>query len=107
MSQAHRNRQTPVRDQSPEAAPELSLPPLATQLLNERVSRATTVWRLSPGMAEILRLVAAGLTNKEIAAHRGRSEVTVEYHLTTLLRRAKAESRCRLLARLWLTLEEE
>ena len=106
MSQAHRNPPTPTPDDSP-AAPEPSLPPYASQLLEDKVSRATTVWRLSPGMAEILRLVVAGLTNKEIAACRGQSEVTVEYHLTTLLRRAKADSRCRLLARFWLTLEEE
>jgi DNA-binding NarL/FixJ family response regulator len=85
-------------------APELNLRRSARDLLTERLDLATRHWRLSPRMAETLLLVVLGLSNKEIAACRARSEVTIEAHVTALLRRAGVDSRGRLVTKFWLGL---
>ena len=88
-------------------APELCLPAFAARMLDARLATAATTWQLSPRMLETLMLLAAGLSNKEIACARGRSEVTIEYHVTALLRRAGVDTRARLMAKFWLGLEPE
>jgi DNA-binding NarL/FixJ family response regulator len=85
-------------------APALELRPSARDLLNERLELARRHWRLSPRMTETLLLVVLGLSNKEIAACRARSEVTIEAHVTGLLRRAGVDSRGRLVTKFWLGL---
>jgi DNA-binding NarL/FixJ family response regulator len=50
---------------------------------------------------EVLELVARGKTNKEIAAVLGRSEGTVEVHVTNLLRKYGASNRAGLVAMFW------
>jgi|CZKT01.1.fsa_nt_gi DNA-binding CsgD family transcriptional regulator len=48
---------------------------------------------------EVLVLVAAGRHNKQIAQELGISTRTVDHHLRTMLRRARAETRSELVAR--------
>jgi DNA-binding NarL/FixJ family response regulator len=48
---------------------------------------------------EVLRLVTAGLRNKEIAARLGITENTTKYHLKNILEKLHAESRAELAAR--------
>jgi len=53
---------------------------------------------LSPRQREILRLVAAGRTSKEIAADLGIAESTVNWHLTNAFARLGASSRAEAVA---------
>jgi DNA-binding CsgD family transcriptional regulator len=54
---------------------------------------------LTPRQHVILRLVARGATNKEIAANLGISEQGVKAHISRLLERYRAENRVELVAR--------
>lgn len=67
----------------------------------ERVAVAAHRWGLTPRQAQVLALLAQGLSNKEIGRELGRSESTVEMHLTGILLRSSASSRADLVARLW------
>lgn len=53
---------------------------------------------LSPREEEVLRLVAEGLTNKEIARQLMVSENTVKTHVTSLFNRLGVDSRARAVA---------
>ena len=53
--------------------------------------------RLTPRQKEILRLVAQGLTNREIAEHLEISVRTVEVHRFNLMRRLKVRNVAQLL----------
>ncbi len=70
--------------------------------LERRLAELAATAHLSPRQTTILRLLVLGLTNKEIAASARCSEVTVEAHMTALLRRTRAEGRGMLVARFWL-----
>jgi DNA-binding CsgD family transcriptional regulator len=48
---------------------------------------------LTPREIEVLRDVADGMTNKEIAGHLGISQHTVKFHLESLMRKLAASSR--------------
>lgn len=65
------------------------------------VARARASWALSARQTTFLEQLARGLSNKEIAAHVGCAEVTVEKQLTQLFRTAKARSRTELMAKLY------
>ncbi|HWC75491.1 MAG TPA: LuxR C-terminal-related transcriptional regulator [Gemmatimonadales bacterium] len=72
----------------------------ADLVLSERVVRAAAPAEVtSPGAAlssrelEVLRLVARGLGNKEIAAELGITTHTVKYHLAALLEKLGVRSR--------------
>ncbi|TAJ09236.1 MAG: response regulator transcription factor [Nitrospirae bacterium] len=52
---------------------------------------------LTPRQKEILRLVAQGLTNREVAEHLGISVRTVEVHRFNLMRRLKVRNVAQLL----------
>ncbi|MDE3019770.1 MAG: response regulator transcription factor [Nitrospirota bacterium] len=52
---------------------------------------------LTPRQKEILRLVAQGLTNREVAGHLGISVRTVEVHRFNLMRRLKVRNVAQLL----------
>jgi DNA-binding CsgD family transcriptional regulator len=53
---------------------------------------------LSPREREVLRLVASGARNRDIANKLGISENTVKFHVSNLLRKAGAQSRAELAA---------
>jgi DNA-binding NarL/FixJ family response regulator len=55
--------------------------------------------RLTERELEVLRLVTAGLRNKEIAAQLGISENTAKFHLKNILGKLHAESRTEVAAR--------
>jgi DNA-binding NarL/FixJ family response regulator len=65
-----------------------------------RAESAAAKWRLTPRQREVLRLLSQGRTNKNIAATLGIAEVTVEVHVSAILRRAGAGSRAELIARM-------
>lgn len=58
-----------------------------------RVVALSRAPRLSPREREVLRLVAAGRTNKEIAKELGVTERTVKFHVTAIFNKLGAENR--------------
>ncbi|HKS13523.1 MAG TPA: LuxR C-terminal-related transcriptional regulator [Pseudomonas sp.] len=56
--------------------------------------------KLTPRELEIVRLLARGLTNKQIAAALAISDFTVRDHLTRVFRKAQVSSRLELITRL-------
>ena len=75
--------------------------PTALSLLQPRLDAARARWRLSARQTQVLELVALGESNKAIAQVLCLAEVTVETHLTALLRRSGADSRTNLAVRVW------
>jgi len=68
----------------------------------DRLPRAQRDWGLTSRQTRVLELIAVGAhTNKEIAMTIGCAEVTVENHVTELLRRSGAKSRTDLVGRLF------
>jgi DNA-binding CsgD family transcriptional regulator len=57
---------------------------------------------LTPREADILRLVAEGLSNREIAVRQRISRHTVDRHLVTMLRRSGARNRAELVSMAYL-----
>ena len=66
-----------------------------------RLGHAVASWQLTPRQADVLALVAAGKTNKEIAQQLACADNTVELHVTNVLRKAGLSSRSQLIARFW------
>ena len=62
---------------------------------------ATERWGLTTREAEVLELLAEGEGNKCIARRLGVAPRTVEVHVGAILRKAKADSRARLVALFW------
>lgn len=58
-------------------------------------------WSLTPRQREVLQALAAGSSNREIAAALGGSERTVELHVTAILKRSGMGTRARLAANFW------
>lgn len=58
-----------------------------------RVAALSNAPRLSPREREVLRLVAAGRSNKEIASELGVTERTVKFHVTAIFNKLGAENR--------------
>lgn len=58
-----------------------------------RVDALSRAPRLSPREREVLRLVAAGRSNKEIATELGVTERTVKFHVTAIFNKLGAENR--------------
>lgn len=86
-----------VRPQSEAGGPQLFLisrPPQS----EDPVTRAARDWKLSRRQAEILGLIAQGLSNKEIAHQCGCAESTAEIHVSAILRKAGVGRRAQLLA---------
>jgi DNA-binding NarL/FixJ family response regulator len=79
----------------------LSTHPIPTNLLDARLRSASARWRLSPKQSEVLGRLALGESNKEIAVRLLMSVRTVEQHVAAILKRAKVDSRLRLVARVW------
>jgi two-component system NarL family response regulator len=58
-----------------------------------RLVALSTAPRLSPREREVLRLIAAGKSNKEIANELGVTERTAKFHVTAILTKLGAENR--------------
>ncbi|MBI4729541.1 MAG: response regulator transcription factor [Acidobacteria bacterium] len=72
---------------------------LATKIIRHLASgSATEATQLTPREGEILRLVAEGKTNREVAADRSISEETVKFHMTNILRKLHLENRAQVVA---------
>jgi DNA-binding CsgD family transcriptional regulator len=74
---------------------------LRGQPADARLARVTRTWGLTPRQADVLRLVAQGHTNKTIAADLGCAEVTIELHVSAILRKAHVDRRAALTAAFW------
>ena len=77
---------------------ETVLPPAATAALLEQLRGEAPAESLSPREGEVLRHVAAGLTNKAIALKLGISEHTVKFHLGSAMSKLGAASRAEAVA---------
>ncbi len=69
--------------------------------LQGRVARASARWRLTPRQREVLTCLALGDANKDIASRLEMGLRTVEQHVDEIRQRAGADSRARLIAKLW------
>lgn len=70
--------------------------------LQPRVQAAAQRWKLTGRQAEVLGLLARGLSNRSIAANLHCAERTAELHVSAILFKAEAQNRAQLVARLWL-----
>jgi len=68
---------------------------------DEAMARAAARWSLTPRQIEVLAELVRGDGNKSIAVKLGCAEVTIELHVTALLRKSKTERRSELIARFW------
>ena len=73
-----------------------SLPRVAVVSLKAVTAR----WRLTARQAEVMDLVARGMTNANIADTLGIGESTVEYHVASIFDKAGVQNRASLIARL-------
>jgi DNA-binding NarL/FixJ family response regulator len=69
--------------------------------LPARADAARIRWGLTQREVEILRFVALGDANRDIAARLSLALATVEVHVSAILRKARVESRARLIAKFW------
>lgn len=74
-------------------------PPSVPRNAEDRATTARRRWKLTARETEVLVLVCSGLTNKEIASTLGRSESTVELHVTSVMKKAAVGNRATLVAR--------
>lgn len=73
----------------------------SSAMLQRALDRAAIDWTLTRRQREVLAHLASGDTNKGIATKLGCAEVTVELHVTALLRRSRTATRGELAASLW------
>jgi DNA-binding CsgD family transcriptional regulator len=73
----------------------------ATDPFTERVDELTVEWDLTRRQIEVLKFVARGRANKEIAQALECAENTVELLVTRLLTKARVSSRTQLVALFW------
>lgn len=66
-----------------------------------RLRAASERWGLTRRETQVLGLCAHGRTNKEIARDLAREEVTIERHMSRILRKSGAGNRTALVARFW------
>jgi DNA-binding CsgD family transcriptional regulator len=69
--------------------------------LELRLREAAKDWHATDRELHVLRWLVTGDSNKEIAVKLGRSEVSVERRITSLLHKAKCDGRARLIVRFW------
>lgn len=65
------------------------------------LTEAARRWGLSPREAEVLRLLARGDANKDIASKLCCAVSTVEVHVGSILRKSRSENRAQVVARVW------
>jgi DNA-binding CsgD family transcriptional regulator len=71
--------------------------------LEGRLLQAVREWKLTRRQVDVLRELVVGESNKGIGEKLRCGESTVEFHVTSLLRKARVESRAALVARFWST----
>jgi DNA-binding CsgD family transcriptional regulator len=76
-------------------------PSVAPIDLESRIEAARVRWQLTPRRVDVLRRLALGDSNKDIAARLQISIRTVEEHLAAMMPVAKVDSRLRLVVRVW------
>jgi len=69
--------------------------------LEGRLSVMRVNWQLTGRQIDVLRRLVVGDSNKEIAARLGLALRTVELHVGLLMRKARVDSRLRLVVRFW------
>jgi two-component system, NarL family, response regulator LiaR len=69
--------------------------------LERQITIACTRWDLTPRQLEVMRLIARGLSNGQIATSLKISERTVEVHITAIFVRTRCTSRSELIATIW------
>lgn len=74
--------------------------PLRAAMAAPPIQNAIVHWKLTVRQAEVLELVARGMTNITIAETLGIAEGTVEFHITAIFDKAGADNRAMLLAKL-------
>jgi DNA-binding NarL/FixJ family response regulator len=73
-------------------------PRIATKLVTSTTQRRPRTGLLSPRERGVLRLIAAGLSNRQIAETLSISERTVKFHVTAILNKLGAENRAQAVA---------
>jgi DNA-binding NarL/FixJ family response regulator len=68
-------------------------PRIAGQLLRRRVTRSQDIYDLSGRETEIVRLIAEGLSNRDIGTRLALSEKTVKNHVSHILAKLKVSAR--------------
>ncbi|MBZ9675790.1 LuxR C-terminal-related transcriptional regulator [Mesorhizobium sp. ES1-1] len=66
---------------------------LLTDLMHQNKGKTDLVSQLSEREAEVLNIVAEGLSNKEVAIKLGLQEKTVKHHMTQVMTKLKARNR--------------
>jgi DNA-binding CsgD family transcriptional regulator len=74
----------------------------SNETLAQRLSVVAGSWGITAREMEVLRWLVSGDANKEIALKLRIHEGSVERHVTSLLRKARCDSRGRLVARFWM-----
>jgi DNA-binding CsgD family transcriptional regulator len=91
-----------LRLQSPEAGSHyLVVQRSRPASLGGKAATAAERWSLTPRQREVLAELAAGASNKHVAAALGCAERTVELHVTALLGKSGCENRSELIAKFW------
>lgn len=72
------------------------------RLVEQRLMDARTAWGLTERQTDVLKFVAKGSANKEVAARLGCTEATVEAHVTAILRKSGTTSRAQLISCFWM-----
>ncbi len=98
--QAHRDVIVPVR-QTSGTSWHLVVLRSHDPRLDERLARATRMWKLTPRQSEVLGLVVHGDANKTIADKLDCAAGTIELHVSAILSKAQAASRAALIAMFW------
>ena len=70
-------------------------------MVEQRLCTARTEWSLTGRQTDVSKYVAEGSANKEVATELECAEVTVEAHVTAILKKAGATSRAQLISRFW------
>jgi len=73
-------------------------PGISAKLVDDMQTRSRGSRLLTPRELMVLRLMAAGLSNREIAGSLGISERTVKFHVTAILNRLGADNRTQAVA---------
>ncbi len=81
--------------------PALKVAVRQTEQVSCPLERRGTLWQLTPRERDVLRLLANGDANKDMANALGCSERTIEVHVSRLLAKSSSFSRAQLIVKVW------